>query len=73
MTYSTKDLPMLLKRKHFRTIFGISDALYYSLINSHQLPTIKLNNRVYVDRDKFLSMINQGELKSLLCTYEERR
>lgn len=54
---SIKDqFPLLLKRKHIKDI-GISDALYYKLIKSGQLPTIKLNNRTYINRDVFFELM----------------
>lgn len=61
--YTTiNQLPVLLKRKHITTTFGLSDSLYYSLVKESKLPTVKINNRIYVDRDKLLSMINAGTI-----------
>ena len=53
-----KALPLLLRRKHLIKEFGLSDALYYSLLKKGELPTVTLNGRKYVHRDKFLDLIN---------------
>ena len=55
---NTKELPLLLRRKHLIGEFGLSDALYYSLLKKGELPTITLNGRKYVHRDKFINLIN---------------
>ncbi len=52
------ELPLLLKRKHLIREFGLSDSLYYALLQSGELPTITLNGRKYIHRDKFLELIN---------------
>ena len=57
-----KELPLLLRRKHLIGEFGLSDALYYSLLKSGELPTITLNGRKYVHRDKFLELINSTSI-----------
>lgn len=54
----SNDLPLLLKRKHLLREFGLSDSLYYALLQSGELPTITLNGRKYIHRDKFLELIN---------------
>lgn len=54
----SNDLPLLLKRKHLIREFGLSDSLYYALLQSGELPTITLNGRKYIHRDKFLELIN---------------
>ena len=57
-----KALPLLLRRKHLIREFGLSDALYYSLLKKGELPTITLNGRKYVHRDKFLELINSTSI-----------
>ena len=54
----TKALPLLLRRKHLIKEFGLSDSLYYTLLQTGELPTITLNGRKYVHRDKFIELIN---------------
>lgn len=54
----SNNLPLLLKRKHLLREFGLSDSLYYALLQSGELPTITLNGRKYIHRDKFLELIN---------------
>lgn len=54
----TEELPLLLRRKHLIREFGLSDSLYYTLLQNGELPTITLNGRKYVHRDKFLDLIN---------------
>lgn len=53
-----KELPLLLRRKHLIKEFGLSDSLYYTLLQNGELPTITLNGRKYVHRDKFVNLIN---------------
>lgn len=53
-----KELPLLLRRKHLIKEFGLSDSLYYSLLKNGELPTVTLNGRKYVHRDKFLEFFN---------------
>ena len=55
---NTKELPLLLRRKHLIGEFGLSDSLYYTLLKNGELPTITLNGRKYVHRDKLLERIN---------------
>lgn len=54
----SNELPLLLKRKHLLREFGLSDSLYYALLQSGELPTITLNGRKYIHRDQFLNLIN---------------
>ena len=54
----SNDLPLLLKRKHLLREFGLSDSLYYTLLESGELPTITLNGQKYIHRDKFLELLN---------------
>ncbi len=62
MKNNTNELPLLLKRKHFIKDFGISDTLYYSLVKYNLLPVIRINNRIYVKRDEFLSLLENSKL-----------
>ena len=43
-------------------VIGISDSLYYKLIRENKLPIVKINKRTYIDRDKFINMLNLGYL-----------
>ena len=56
--YNRQDFPLLMKRKHLLSL-GLSDDLYYKLIREKKLPTIKLNNRTYINRDAFFDMLEQ--------------
>ena len=58
----SNNLPLLLKRKHLLREFGLSDSLYYALLQSGELPTITLNGRKYIHRDKFLELINSTSI-----------
>lgn len=55
-------LPKLIKRSHMLKVVGISDSLYYKLLRENKLPIVKINNRTYIDRDKFINMLNLGYL-----------
>lgn len=58
--YDLSNLPYLLKRHHFIETFGISSPFYYRLIKKNVLPVIMLNGRKYVDRNKFVELLNNG-------------
>lgn len=60
MIIDSSNLPRLLKRKHIIKDIGISESLYYKLIKENKLPIVKINNRIYVDRDKLFSLIEKG-------------
>ena len=53
-------LPKLLKREHMLKEIGISDSLYYKLIKENKLPIVHIGNRIYIDRDKFINMLDSG-------------
>lgn len=57
--------PMLLRRKHFIEKIGISNSLYYQLINSGAIPTVTINGRKYILRDTFFDMIENHNITSL--------
>lgn len=52
-----ENLPLLLRRKHVKQILGISDTLYYRMLEEKKLPCIQLNGRMYVHRSEFLKML----------------
>ena len=53
-----ENLPLLLRRKHVKELLGISDTLYYNMVNNNVLPTIYYNERVYVHRDRFFALLD---------------
>ena len=57
MNNKLTNLPKLLKRKHILKDIGLSESLYYKLVKENKLPIIKINNRICLDRDKLLLMI----------------
>ena len=67
MSLDKEKLPKLLKRKHIINDIGFSDSLYYRLIRTKKLPTVKVGKRTYIDRDKLSDLIEKG----LINTYEE--
>lgn len=60
MKFNLDSLPILLKRKHLINEFGFSNSLYYKLVKSNSLPMIKFNGRNYIDRDKFIRLLEYG-------------
>ena len=60
-----KNFPILLRRSHFVNDIGISNSLYYLLLNSGVLPTVTINQRKYVLRDKFFDMIENNAIPFL--------
>lgn len=59
------NLPVLLSRRHFVQNFGLSDSLYYKLLNTNAVPVVTLGDRRFIHRDKFLQLIEQPT-----CTFE---
>ena len=63
MKTNRQDYPLLLKRKHIKDI-GISEGFYYKLIKSGQLPTVKLNNRTYINRDALFDLLENTTMSA---------
>ena len=53
MYSSWEKLPLILQAKDVQTILGISKGKTYELMNSADFPTIHLNKRMVVSKDKF--------------------
>lgn len=51
--------PLLMKRKHLKSL-GFSDSLYYKLVKEKLIPTVTLNKRIYIPRDKLFDWIEQN-------------
>ncbi len=62
--YSSWDsLPLILQAKDVQMILGISKGKTYELMNSADFPTIYLNKRMVVSKDKFYEWLNQDDRK----------
>lgn len=62
--YSSWDsLPLILQAKDIQMILGISKGKTYELMNSLDFPTIYLNKRMVVSKDKFYEWLNQDNRK----------
>ena len=53
------NLPVLLSRRHFVQDLGLSDSLYYKLLNTNAVPVVTLGNRRFIHRDKFFQLLEQ--------------
>ena len=60
---SWESLPLILQAKDVQMILGISKGKTYDLMNSADFPTIHLNKRMMVSRDKFFEWLNQDKRK----------
>lgn len=60
---SIEELPIVLQAKHIQNVLGISKGKTYELMNSADFPTIYLNKRMVVPKDKFLEWLNQDKRK----------
>ena len=60
---SEEDLPIIMQAKHVQSVLGISKGKTYELMNSSDFPTIYLNKRMVVPKDKFFEWLNQDKLK----------
>lgn len=58
-----EELPIVLQAKHIQNILGISKGKTYELMNSSDFPTIYLNKRMVVPKDKFFEWLNQDKRK----------
>lgn len=56
-------LPLILQAKDVQMILGISKGKTYEIMNSTDFPTIHLNKRMVVSRDKFYEWLNQDSRK----------
>lgn len=59
--YSEKDLLLVLQAKDVQNILGISKGKTYELMNSSDFPTIFLNKRMVVPKDKFFEWLYQNK------------
>ena len=62
MINTLEKLPKLLRRSHMTKDIGFSDSLYYKLVRESKLPIVRMNNRIYIDRDKLIILIESGEI-----------
>lgn len=60
---SWESLPLILQAKDVQMILGISKGKSYELMNSTDFPTIYLNKRMVVSKDKFFEWLNQDNRK----------
>lgn len=64
MSYcSEEELPIIMQAKHVQSVLGISKGKTYELMNSSDFPTIYLNKRMVVPKDKFFEWLNQDKRK----------
>lgn len=61
--YSEETLPLVLQAKDVQKILGISKGKTYELMNSSDFPTIFLNKRMVVPRDRFFDWLNEDRRK----------
>lgn len=61
--YSFDELPSIMQAKHVQSTLGISKGKTYELMNSADFPTIYLNKRMVVPKDKFIEWLNQDKRK----------
>lgn len=60
---SWDSLPLILQAKYVQMILGISKGKTYEIMNSADFPTIYLNKRMMVSKDKFYEWLNQDNRK----------
>ena len=60
---SWESLPLILQAKDVQMILGISKGKTYEIMNSADFPTIYLNKRMMVSKDKFYEWLNQDNRK----------
>lgn len=60
---SWESLPLILQAKDVQMILGISKGKTYEIMNSEDFPTIHLNKRMVVPKDKFYEWLNKDERK----------
>ena len=60
---SWDSLPLILQAKDVQMILGISKGKTYEIMNSADFPTIYLNKRMMVSKDKFYEWLNKDSRK----------
>lgn len=60
---SWDSLPLILQAKDIQMILGISKGKTYEIMNSADFPTIHLNKRMVVSKDKFYEWLNKDSRK----------
>ena len=60
---SWDSLPLILQAKDIQMILGISKGKTYEIMNSADFPTIHLNKRMMVSKDKFYEWLNKDSRK----------
>ena len=60
---SWDSLPLILQAKDVQMILGISKGKTYEIMNSADFPTIHLNKRMMVSKDKFYEWLNKDSRK----------
>ena len=62
-------LPKLLTPKDVQKIFGMGKNQAYALMNSAAFPTIRLNNRMYVEVGALMQWLETYKGKTFLFSY----
>ena len=70
---SAEELPMILNVQEVSDFIGLGMSQTYDLIRRIDFPAIKIGNRIFVPRDKFLAWIdNQSAEKEALFYVDPR-
>ena len=64
MIKSFEELPVTLRVEQVGEILGISRGMAYKLANQKNFPSVRVNSRIIVPRDRFLDWLEKESEKS---------
>jgi len=60
---SRENLPMMLSVNDFQAM-GFTRTMVYKILNSEEVPVVKIGSRRFVQRDKFFKWLDSKESKN---------
>lgn len=58
-----EDMPMLLTANDLQTM-GFRRAMVYKILNSADVPVVKIGSRKFIQRDKFFKWLDSKEVQT---------
>lgn len=58
-----EDMPMMLTANDLQTM-GFRRAMVYKILNSADVPVVKIGNRKFIQRDKFFKWLDSKEVQT---------
>ena len=58
-----EDMPMMLTANDLQ-VMGFRRAMVYKILNSADVPVVKIGNRKFIQRDKFFKWLDSKEVQT---------